>query len=931
MTIVNHVNSHHSANLDNMGTLLMCITLLALLLIPLSEGLVEYTIYEELPVGSLIGDVSKDAKLNSSYSASEMKQLQYSFLDKPDVDLKYFKIEENTGIIRMADSARLDRDEICPHQVLCDFLIDVAIGPAQFFRVINIKITILDMNDNRPKFTPEKIELKISESTLVGTKFSLPIAVDPDSEENGLQRYDLDPWLEEFELKQSIGPADAGDLQLVIRQALDRELVKSYHLRVLASDGGQSPLVGSMQVNVVVVDTNDNAPVFSNDTYQMYIREDTPVDSILLRLRATDPDEDANGEVMYALSVQSETKYGDMFGVDPDTGDIVLLSQLRFETTDTYHLTVTATDLGMEGNEAHATVLINVLDVNDNPPQITINTLTPDGQPQISEFSPEGTFVAHISVLDSDQGKNGEVLCTMDGEGFELEHIGNFQYKVVTATLLDRERRDEYHLSINCHDYGDFSLSTMKELTVTVTDENDHNPQFIQTSYSREIEENNDIDEFILRVSATDDDIGQNGEIRYKLLQDSAGLFKVDPTNGIIRAAMILDYEMVEMIQFSVVAFDQGMPSRSATAIITVRVEDQNDNPPMFALREYSFHIFENRSPIMNIGVVSASDRDRPPFNEIAYDFAPYGSTEAFTINPHTGQIKTSKTLDREEQAVYYLTAMTYNPGYDGVSSSVSITVYVGDENDNAPYIQFPSEANSTILIYNDVPEGFVVTRIMAYDLDFGPNAKLTYDIVEGSEDGTFIMESETGAIIVNKDLKEVMQHQYSLKVIVGDDGDPPRMTWTSLNILVNQSLTSDQGGGGLLNGTNKTIVISLATASAFIVIVLVASILIVKSYDKRNGKNNNGETRHNHIKIEIQRMLGSRKDKDNSQNNSSGDSSNESSFGANSKDINFTMDGGSGRTSNYSQRQRGISKKDGDNNSHLSNGQVRVVMFLFM
>ena len=821
--------------------------------------LLEYSIYEQLPPDTEIGNVVNDAELSEKYSPSQIQELRFSFLDQPDSERPLLSISDRNGVLRTLDS--IDRDVLCPQQSECDVLLDVAIGPAQYFQVINLRVSIQDINDNKPVFPQTEMGLQISEAALPGTTYSVPAATDPDSEKYSIQYYELVAETDKFGLTESRGLDGSVDLQLVLRNVLDREQVATYQVKILAHDGGTPPKQGKLVINISVTDANDNDPVFANTSFEGSIPEDTPVNRTVTRVTAHDADMGVNSQIVYGFSRRTESTYGTLFGIRPNTGEIYLKKNVDYEEEKIYHLGVTARDSGPDSQVARATVVLNVLDVNDNAPQITVNTLTTTGDAQIPEGSPVSTFVAHISAADSDGGKNGELSCSLHSENFFLEHLYKTQYKVITASTLDREIKASYEVTITCQDLGSPPKTTTRIIPITIIDENDHAPVFAKQLYTLSLDENNLANAFIVQVNATDVDIGINGQILYSLEGERAHLFKIHPSMGIIRALALFDHEQVRQVKLTVRASDQGQPPRSSTAMVIVTINDKNDEEPYFIDPSYSFHVMENLPPGQEVGVVGAKDPDTSPYNEIKFSLR--NAAGKFSIDEDTGRIRTTQSLDRETKGVHTLQVVAQNPGYPHLESSVTVSIYVGDANDNSPEIIFPDQHNDTVHISNKARLGTVFTRIIATDADISDNAKLVYNI-EGDQEQLFDIDPNQGALQVNKDLSHHLDSRITLNLIVSDSGNPIRMSYATIHIVVNKSLAGDlpeaSKSAGFLTGANRTIVISLATASAVVVLALCVAIVIIKSYDRKDRTSEPLEH-----KTEAQSMLPPPGEKDNS------------------------------------------------------------------
>ena len=302
-------------------------------------------------------------------------------------------------------------------------------------------MTIHDINDHDPVFTRNSpFVVYIPESVRPGVDYALPAAVDADSQHFAVQRYVLDakvPQSSPFQQLLKRKPRGSIDVRLVVARPLDRETVSNYRLTLTAFDGGSPSRSASVQVAVVVLDTNDNRPTFNRSSYDVTIDENLPIGSTVLRLHAADADDGANAVVHYHLSTTSQASYGDVFAVDKISGDVVVVGDLDFEHVSLYNFEVCAIDGGPEVvTSSDATIVIRVNDVNDNAPVIVVNTLTISGTHVVDvvENSAPGTFVGHVTVRDEDSGRNGRTSCSMTSYSannpLRLKHVFDTEYQV---------------------------------------------------------------------------------------------------------------------------------------------------------------------------------------------------------------------------------------------------------------------------------------------------------------------------------------------------------------------------------------------------------------------------------------------------------------------------------------------------------------------
>ena len=684
----------------------------------------------------------------------------------------------------------------------------------------------MDVNDNSPRFdtvASGNTVLKILESAAVGNTFLLPSATDPDSPSFGVRRYDIASDSNKFGLSVSRKLDGFLDVQLRLRERLDRELRHEYRMRLIAYDGGHPERSDSINVTVQVLDSNDNDPIFDQQTYEVtMIETDAATGSSafgrtpITRVRATDPDLGENGRVVYGFAPQTRALYGRLFNIDNHTGEIYVRTGVDRETHSAFQLIVTAEDAGPDSHPVDATVIVTVADVNDNRPTIIVNTLTGIGTDRaaVPENAAPGTFVAHVTVVDPDAGRNGTVNCTLLGSGsanfFTLEersllHQPETEYQVLTLTALDREVTATYELSIACTDLGSPPQHTIRRLPVTVSDENDNPPIFSRPVYTAIITENNEPGARVVQVNATDPDQGENGTIaKYTIVGNvDSRMFNVDE-RGQITVSTSLDREVSDVRRFQVEAVDRGSPPRSGSALVVVSVDDVDDCEPAFTQNTYIMTVLENQPAGTSVGSVSARDADTSPYNAVRYAFAVNNQiTDCFNIDELNGTLTTRCRLDRELQRKYYLTVSASSPSPPAVqgqcgnqatggSKTASVEVYVGDENDHSPTFLFPASDNDTVAISNATPEGHPVAQLVARDPDADANGRLTYHLEADKTDGgsTFVVDSFLGTVLVSRSLTDIDHRVFRLTVIAEDKGRPISLsTKSTLTIIVNSTI----------------------------------------------------------------------------------------------------------------------------------------------
>ncbi len=809
---------------------------------------VRFSIQEGSPPHTYVGNIALGAQLDQVYNATIRQKFEYGFISELD-DQQLFHVERRTGLLRSTNP--IDRELRCPGLPDCSISLSVAITrPVEYFQVISVIVDIEDVNDNAPEFNPSRYTVSFSEADPVGTVRSLPIALDEDSPRYGVQSYRMITANRTFELQEVTNRVNGlTDLRLMQMAPLDRETVDRYEVVIEALDGGRPPMNGTLRVEIIIQDDNDHSPVFRNSSFRVEVPESMPLNATIFKAKARDPDLGDNGRVQYSFAPRTATLYRQLFQIDSRNGEISLRKHLDFETTEEYHLEILASDSGPNSQSSLATLVVKVLDVNDNIPQITISTLNSRREAEVAENLPSGQFAGHVLVQDADMGENGEVECTIVSEAFHLEMMRPNQYKITTAISLDRESVDRYILSVRCWDNGRPSLTSRENLTVLVGDVNDHAPSFEKSEYVAIVEENNPYEKDLLRLNATDKDWGLNAQVSYSILEPRmADYVYILDRSGVIRSRTVLDYEKQHALVFTVMARDRGSPPRSSTASVTINIMDQNDNEPIFSDRFYSFGVLENQEKDTPVGHVTAFDADSPPLDQFEFSLSTPNSQltprNLFRIDPSSGEILTQRPLDREEDNKYQLIVFATDTDNPIFVASASVTVNIEDENDNAPVITFPDRNNGTYSMSTKVPIGSNITRIFASDADIGQNAKLHYKIssisLQHDRSGKtylhrFLLDEETGLLSTNFDFQSTTQEYYNIDIVVSDSGVTAMETRARLVIKVDENIPYiPPGQAALVKNRNLTIIITVAAISGFIIVVLIIAIVLLKSMDRR-------------------------------------------------------------------------------------------------
>ncbi|XP_058505304.1 protocadherin-19 isoform X7 [Solea solea] len=637
----------------------------------------KYGINEEMKPGSVIGNVTKDALKQGFQIAPQPPYLRVISNSEP----RWVELSP-AGIL--TTQMKIDRDVVCRQNPKCIISLEVM---SNSMEICVIKVEIEDLNDNAPRFPTSHIDIEISENASPGTRFPLEGASDPDSGIFGVQSYSITPN-ELFGLEIKTRGDGSKIAELVVQKSLDRETQSHYTYEISAEDGGDPPKIGAVQLNIKVIDSNDNNPVFDEPVYTVNVMENSPMNTLVIDLNATDPDEGPNGEVVYSFNSYVTEKTRDAFKIDPRTGIITVNGILDYEATQIYEIDVQAKDLGPNSIPAHCKVTVNVMDTNDNPPVISLLSLNTE-MVEVSENAQRGYVIALVRVSDKDSGANGKVQCRLQGNvPFRLQEYESFSTILVDGRL-DREQKDTYNLTIQAEDSGTPPLRATKSLVVKVSDENDNPPHFLKPHYQEMVMENNLPGSCLLAVSAEDPDLGMNGTVSYSIVpgeikhMDVNTYVSINPS-GRIYSMRSFDHEYTRTFDFKVLARDNGNPSLSSNATVRIVVLDVNDNTPVMTNPPLVNGTAEVSIP-RNAGVgymvtqVKADDYDEGENGRLTYTISE-GDRAFFEIDQVNGEVRSTRMFGENAKSTYEITVVARDHGKPSLSASAYIVVYLSPD-----------------------------------------------------------------------------------------------------------------------------------------------------------------------------------------------------------------------------------------------------------
>ncbi|XP_068273242.1 protocadherin alpha-2-like [Nyctibius grandis] len=547
----------------------------------LGGGQVRYSVAEEGKAGTVVGRLAHDLGLEASEAEARGLRLV--------AQGRRASVEVSGASGALVVSSRLDREELCGKSAPCALRLEVLLERP--LRVFHVELEVTDINDNAPLFPAARKNLSIPENSPAGSRFPLEGASDADVGANAQLSYTLSPS-EHFSLDLQKSNDRNIVPDLVLTKSLDRETLPVHRLVVTASDGGRPSLTGTMELVISVLDANDNAPQFNQSVYKVQLPENAAEGTLVVRVNATDPDEGLNSEVTYTATNFIPLSGRDVISVNPKTGEIRLTGALDFEEVSVFDFRIEARDMGTPPLSGHCSVELEVLDVNDNAPEVWVTSLSVP----VAEDASVGTVVALLSVRDRDSGANGRVRCALwPAAPFGLVATLSGSYSLVLREALDRERVSEYEVEVRAEDGGAPALRGRLAVRVPVSDVNDNAPAFAQAVYTVLARENNAAGAELARVWAQDPDEAGNGRVRYSVWEGGAGgawavggwrsgavssYVSVDAESGRVWALRALDYEEVQVVQFEVRAVDAGEPPLCGNATVQLFVVDENDNAP---------------------------------------------------------------------------------------------------------------------------------------------------------------------------------------------------------------------------------------------------------------------------------------------------------------------------------------------------------------
>ncbi|PAA73878.1 hypothetical protein BOX15_Mlig007274g2 [Macrostomum lignano] len=733
---------------------------------------------------------------------------------------KYFNVDSRTGEMSTLGNGSLDLDRLCQQvevccqrQQVCSVRVRVRLidsANVDGTQSVWANIRLRDLNDNGPQFLHSSYNLTIEEGGQPGENIRLPQAADLDSEEFGVREYTLLEPSAYFQVTQS-DLNGRKEPRLTVLKEIDREQTPNFSLVLLAKDGGTPARTGSARIYIRVIDRNDNAPQFAMDRLSVSLSEAAPQGSHVIQMNATDSDEGFNAAIQYSLRDTSVLPglpgASGNFYINPSTGLVTLRLPLDYEKSRRHVLIIEAVDRAVGGYSGYvtrqetprtgsATLTVNVIDVNDEPPRIVVSSPNSKDGLSVKENANADTLVAWVTVGDGDGNgaSSRHVTCGLTGPGREFfrlasrQHTEERELELRTVRQLDAEQWRELRLAITCTDAGDPPLTTEKELKVRIINVNDNRPTFGIRTLNLTIPENRGGHLFVFGFNATDRD---GDRVEYTLEETPDRFYFQMNSSGRLYAVNSFDREQASRYHLRVTARDTGSPSLESDPLdVVVNIADVNDNKPVFrdvadpsvGLR---FVVDEERERDTFVGEVRADDADVGANGRVRYSIAEYSQQQWFAVHPETGAIKTLRQLDRETQDRYTFSVLASDGGRPRQSTSVQVHVQVNDINDNAPRFIYPGADNTTVETSFRNSVGTTVAEIRVMDPDEGQNSVIEHAIAGGSGMSMFKVDPKSGNLLLDRSLSRAHIGSYDLLLQVSDCGYPSQTSTATLIVQV--------------------------------------------------------------------------------------------------------------------------------------------------
>ncbi|XP_068600475.1 protocadherin alpha-C2-like [Brachionichthys hirsutus] len=635
--------------------------------------------------------------------------------------------------------------------------------------------------------------------------------------------------------------------ELVIRAQIDREVICMTKTTscFLKMDVILENPIRIFNIELEIMDINDNAPVFRRRTMHLDISEATPPGERFSLTNAVDADVGANSIKTYHLS---ESKY---FNIDIQTGsdgskyvDLVLKGNLDREEHAVHNLILTAVDGGVPPRSGTASIVINVLDINDNAPVFS----QPVYAVNVSENSAVGTVVLTLNATDFDEGTNSQLVYSYtlytSEKTQELFSLDPNSGEIKAKGVIDYEESQSFEMFVQAQDRGASSLSGHCKVMLLVTDLNDNYPEVAIKSVKSLLTEDASVGTLIAVITVRDRDSGLNGEVVLTLSQQETLPFLLNKSSEGYFELLVskpLDREVTSKYDITLRVTDKGSPPLSEDETIRLEILDVNDNAPKFPQSFYTIHVAENNIPGALLTSLSAFDPDLNENQYLVYfimekEIVNTSMSMLFSINPENGDLYALKTFDYERERDFLFHIEARDSGVAPLSSNVTVHIIILDQNDNTPLIVSPWRAQgSTVeeVIPRSTDKGHLVAKVIAIDADSEQNSRVTYQLLPIRDTTLFSLDQYNGEIRTTRMFSHRDPRQQQLVIVAKDNGDPALSATVTIKIstvehVMSFSETTELPIEYAFTDLNLYLVIGLGAVS-FLLLITMLVIIVLK------------------------------------------------------------------------------------------------------
>ncbi|TRY86218.1 hypothetical protein DNTS_035616 [Danionella cerebrum] len=638
---------------------------------------------------------------------------------------------------------------------------------------------------------------------------------------------------------------------LLIKDKMDRESLCAkttpcaLHLQLIL----ENPME-LYTITVEITDINDNQPTFQKKRVHFEISESAVTGARFMLEGAMDADVGVNDLQSYSL------KPTDNFALELRSqarGDkkveMVLQKPLDREKKGVITLLLTAVDGGDPQLSGTVQIDVTVLDANDNAPVFTQKVY----KAVITENAANGFKITTVSATDADEGFNGHVtyyIANKEENVRNMFFIDQNSGEVTLKGLVDFEKAIHYKIDIQAKDHG--GLSDSCKLMIDVLDVNDNKPVINLLSVSNSVSEDSALGTVVAMMKVDDADSGVNGQI-HCIINDNIPFALTSQSSNFIslRIEQELDREKDAEYNISITCSDQGVPALSSSTSLTLQISDVNDNAPVFEKSKYDAFVMENNSPGLSVLTVKATDADWNQNARVSYileDSTVNGVSvsSCVSVHPDSGLITAVRSFDFETLKDFHFRIKAQDGGSPPLSCNVTVKLTIQDQNDNAPQVLYPVQTGASALaeiVPRAADVGYLVTKVVAVDVDSGQNAWLSYKLQKAPDRALFEVGLQNGEIRTVRQVTDKDAVKQKLTVVVEDNGQPSRSAVVSINVAVADSFPEvlsefSDFTHEKQHDENLTFYLVLALAVvSLLFIVSVISIISVKIYRWRQNK----------------------------------------------------------------------------------------------